>query len=158
MKTFHITRHFVATFGSAVLLLISSTAICGARDRFVYDPTPPVPEKPHASTGSKGSSAPTGIRAVIAAGETREVFNAATAPDMAFYVPEMSPTMVQVVIQKGLFKKPVYSVRGIRPGTVTGGIVPRALLDKSGFRPNNITDAARVQAALKANPITITVR
>jgi len=143
------------------MLLILATASFG-RDRFEYDPTPKVPVKPGAPSGG-GSVAPPstpgkGIHAVIVVGESREVFNSASSPAMAFYIPEAAPTIAQVVVNKGLFKKPVYFVRGIRPGTAVGGLVPRALLDASGFRPNNITDAAAVQAALKANPITITVR
>jgi hypothetical protein len=162
MKTSILTRISTAAL-LAALLHLSSAGLAGARDRFEYDPTPKAPAKPRppsgGGSGSGGSSAPAaGIHAVIAAGEQREVFNSASAPGMAFYVPETSPTIVQVVVQKGLFKKPVYFARGIRPGTVTGGLVPRALLDASGFRPNNITDAAKVQAAMKASPITITVR
>jgi|GEM_PF-5634723 len=152
-KTLSLQRYLAAAF------LIAFAASGIARDRFEYDPTPKPSEKPRApSTGTPASAQPSGIKAVIAAWETREVLNSATAPGMALYMPEMNPSIVQVVIQKGWFKKPVYLVRGIRPGTVTGGIVPRALLDRDGFRPNNITDAARVQAALKAYPITITVR
>jgi hypothetical protein len=158
MKTATLTRISTAVLLTAVLHL-TSPGMAGARDRFEYDPTPKAPERTKPSSGGSSSSSPaSGIKAVISAGETREVFNSASAPGMAFYVPEMSPTIVQVVVEKKLFKKPVYLAKGIRPGVVTGGIVPRALLDASGFRPNNITDAARVQTAMKANPITITVR
>lgn len=139
-----------------VLALLSTAASTGlARDQFVYDPAPVAPGK---DKGKAGRSSTSGSHAVLALGEAREVFNSASAPDMAFYIPETSPTIVQVVVEKKFMKKAVYFVKGIRPGTVTGGIVPRACLDKAGFRPNNIADEARVQAALKASPITITVR
>lgn len=158
MKTsIHVRFPTLALLTLAFHLTAASSGI--ARDRFAYDPAPKSPERAGSSSGSHRSSPPaSGIRAVISAGEIREVLNTAKAPGMAFYVPEMSPTIVQVVVEKRLFKKPVYLARGIRPGTVTGGIVPRALLDAAGFRPNNITDAARVQTAIKANPITLTVR
>lgn len=138
----------------AALVHFATASPAVARDRFEYDPTPQAPGKRPAAGGA---SAPKS-NAVIAVGEVREVFNAASAPDMAFYVPATDPTIVQVVIEKRAFRKPVYFVKGIRPGTITGGLVPRSLLDKSGFRSNNILDEARVQTALKANPITISVK
>ena len=72
--------------------------------------------------------------------------------------PRKEGTFVYFPPEGGLMLAPlqqvVYSAEAIR--SVTGGIVPGALLDKAGFRPNNIPDAEAVQATLKARPITIT--
>ncbi len=131
-----------------------------ARDRFDYDPTPAAPATPKTPSRKTTPTAPAAPKAgnVLAVGEVREVFDAATAPDMAFYVPETTSTIVQVIVEKKFLKKPVYFIKAIRPGTVTGGIVPKAYLDKSGFKANNILDQARAEAAIKRQPITLIVR
>ncbi len=164
MKMKPISKVKITAFFGTVLL-----ALCAAgakdRDRFEYDPTPkkpPAATPPKRGGGSSGggsSTAPGGSVVTLALGEAREAYNAAgSEPEMAFYLPETNPTVAQVVIERKFLRSAVYFVKGIRPGTVTGGIVPRSCLDKAGFRPKNIAEEARIQAAIKAQPITIRVR
>ena len=77
---------------------------------------------------------------------------------MVFFIPASQATIVQVIVEKKFLKKPVYFVKGIRPGTVTGGLVPKAYLDKTGFKANNVLNEARAKAAIQRQPYTFTVR
>ena len=152
----------IAALGSALLL---ATTPSQARDRFEYDPTPVSPSGPSKSGSTKsgaskssGSSSSSTHATVIAVGEVREVYDAASDASLAFYIPAPGTAVAQVMIEKKFLRKPVYLVKGLRPGTVTGGLVPRASLDATGFKPKNITEEARIREALKARPITLIVR
>lgn len=148
-----------------VLLLGMSQVSATGRDRFEYDATPkvvtpPAKPKPPASKPS-GPSAQNPFQPmslVMAVGEIREVFNAAHNKDLAFYVPEASQGTVQIVVEKKFLRKPVYFVRALRPGAVVGALVPKASLDRSGFRPKNLAEEGRVQDAMRRAPIFMTVR
>jgi hypothetical protein len=150
----------------ALILALSSLSQapvpCDARDRFEYDSAPeaaPVKPKPKVPASSaRPSTSPAASGTVLAVGEIREVFDAASDPTLAFYVPAPGTAVVQVIIEKKFLRKPVYLVKALRPGTVSGGLVPRVSLDGSGYKPKNITEEARVQAAMKQRPITFTVR
>lgn len=144
----------VSVLTALVIAAVSPTAI--ARDRFDFEPAPTAPAKP--KTPAKKTTPKTDIGTVLAVGEIREVFDSTTAPDLVFYVPASQATIVQVIVEKKFLKKPVYFIKGIRPGTVTGGLVPKTYLDKTGFKANNVLDEARAKAAIQRQPYTFTVR
>lgn len=137
-------------------IMVTTLPALAARDRFDFEPAPSAPAKP--KTPSKKATPKKEEGTVLAVGEIREVFDSASAPDMVFYVPASQATIVQVIVEKKFFKKPVYFIKAIRPGTATGGLVPKAYLDKSGFKANNVLDEARAKAAIQRQPFTFTVR
>jgi len=79
----------------------------------------------------------------------------AAAPE-AFYLPAEAIGVVQLIVEKK-GATTTYFLKGLRKGKTVGGVVQRAWLDKSGFKPKTITDEGRIQQALKANPFYITV-
>lgn len=142
----------------SAVVTTSALPALAARDRFDFEPKPaPVaPAKP--KSPSKNPSTKPVAGTLLAVGEIREVFDSASAPDMVFFIPASQATIVQVIVEKKFLKKPVYFVKGIRPGTVSGGLVPKAYLDKTGFKANNVLDEARAKAAIQRQPYTFTVR
>src|SRR5437762_3522945 len=109
MNTPIIPKTTLAILAAGLFVLSSSRT--GARDRFEYDPTPKKPA-PEAPSPSPGGSNRTGVSLTV--GEVRPAFEVpSSGPEMAFYVPETSPTIVQVVVEKKLFHRPSYFLKGI---------------------------------------------
>lgn len=78
-------------------------------------------------------------------------------PELAFYLPPEATSVVQVVVEKrGLQVN--YFLKGLASGSTVGGAVQRDWLDASGFKPRNLADEARIQAAVRHNPLYIEVR
>ena len=78
-------------------------------------------------------------------------------PEMAFYLPPEATSVVQVVVEKRGNERN-YFLKGLAHGNTVGGAVERAWLDDQGFRPRNLADEARIQAAVRRNPLFIEVR
>lgn len=109
----------------------------------------PVPQNPNATS------------LYLRLGEIRPVFESRgslfTGPREAFYLPPEANGIVQLVVErKG--STACYFLKALRPGRTAGGVVQRAWLDKSGFRPKSIADEGRVQQALRNKPYYISVR
>ena len=78
-------------------------------------------------------------------------------PELAFYLPPEATSVVQLVVErKGSQNN--YFLKAIGRGKTVGGAVERAWLDREGFRPRNIADEARIQAALRSRPLHIEVQ
>src|SRR5438045_379238 len=78
-------------------------------------------------------------------------------PQLAFYLPAEATSIVQVVVEKR-GAEVNYFVKGLSSGHTVGGAVQRDWLDYGGFKPRNMADEARIQGALKHNPLYIEVR
>ena len=78
-------------------------------------------------------------------------------PELAFYLPPEATSIVQLVVEKR-GSEVNYFIKGLSSGSTVGGAVVRSWLDRSGFKPNNLADEARIQAAVKHNPLYIEVR
>ena len=78
-------------------------------------------------------------------------------PEIAFYLPPEATSVVQVVVERR-GSQVNYFLKGLSPGKTVGGAVERAWLDQEGFRPRNLADEARIQAAVRRNPLHIEVR
>jgi hypothetical protein len=92
-------------------------------------------------------------------GEIREVFRSSKldGPEMAFYLPPEGVRIVQVVVEsKGT--RVSYMLKALKPGRTVGGAVERQWLDREGFQARNSADEARIQAAVKRNPLHIEVQ
>jgi len=106
---------------------------------------------------------PGGARQVVMrVGEVREVFRGSAAigdgqREMAFYLPPEARSVVQLVVETKGFTK-YYFLRAVGQGDTVGGAVERRWLDLAGFDPQNTADEARIQAAIQAQPVLISVR
>ena len=100
-----------------------------------------------------------GPAARLSRGEIVEVMTCSRSarPQLAFYLPPEATSIVQLVVEK---RGPEvnYFVKGLSSGHTVGGAVQRDWLDYGGFKPRNMADEARIQAALKRNPLYIEVR
>jgi len=100
-----------------------------------------------------------GPHARLAKGEIVQVLTSSRSarPELAFYLPPEATSIVQLVVEKR-GSEVNYFVKGLSSGSTVGGAVARSWLDHSGFKPNNMADEARIQAAVKHNPLYIEVR
>jgi hypothetical protein len=78
-------------------------------------------------------------------------------PELAFYLPPEATSIVQLVVEKKGSQRNFF-VKGLKSGQTVGGAVDRGWLDSTGFKPRNMADEARIQSALKQNPLYIEVR
>ncbi len=99
-------------------------------------------------------------RVSIRPGEIAQVFTFADQFGVAresFYVPLEGTRVVQLYMERQ-GRTDRWYVKGLSRGRTVGGIVPRAWLDASGFRPKSVADEMRIQAAIKAKPVYIEVK
>jgi|GEM_PF-5104101 len=78
-------------------------------------------------------------------------------PELAFYLPPEATSTVQLVVEKR-GSQMNYFLKGLASGSTVGGAVEREWLDASGFKPRNLADEARIQAAVRHNPLYIEVQ
>jgi hypothetical protein len=92
-------------------------------------------------------------------GEIVQVMTSSTwaRPELAFYLPREATSIVQLVVEKRGSQRNFF-LKGLSSGSTVGGAVQRDWLDASGFYPRNPADEARIQAAVKRNPLYIEVR
>ncbi len=135
----------------------------------VFDASPKVysiqrrgPEKATSKPDHSTSTPERGRRGTtvdLHAGDIIQVLSSSSlaGPELAFYLPPEGTSIAQVVVEHRGFKVN-YFIKGLRRGSTVGGAVARSWLDRSGFRPRNEADEARIQAAVKKNPLFIEVR
>ncbi|PYJ28577.1 MAG: hypothetical protein DMF24_10890 [Verrucomicrobia bacterium] len=92
-------------------------------------------------------------------GEIVQVMTSSTSarPELAFYLPREATSIVQLVVEKRGSQRNFF-LKGLSSGSTVGGAVQRDWLDASGYYPRNPADEARIQAAVKRNPLYIEVR
>jgi hypothetical protein len=117
----------------------------------------PAPEKPKPG---KPDREPTrkGPRARLHRGEIVQVMTCSRSarPELAFYLPTEATSIVQLVVEKR-GSQVNYFLKGLSSGSTVGGAVQREWLDSTGFKPRNLADEARIQAAVRRNPLYIEV-
>lgn len=98
-------------------------------------------------------------RIVLARGEIQEVLRVSkfARPELSFYLPPEATRVVQLVVERHAMHV-CYFLRARNRGTTVGGVVERNWLDRAGFFPRSVSDEARVQWAVKCNPLFIEVR
>jgi hypothetical protein len=100
-----------------------------------------------------------GPKASLRRGEIVQVMSCSRSarPELAFYLPREATSVVQLVVEKR-GSQMNYFLKGLASGSTVGGAVQRDWLDASGFKPRNLADEARVQAAVRRNPLYIEVQ
>lgn len=94
-------------------------------------------------------------------GEITQVYQGAVksadgGPQMSFYLPPEATSVVQLIVEKKGFTR-AYFLKALARGQTVGGIVQRNWLDAEGFRAASVTDEARIQSAVKAQPFILIV-
>lgn len=92
-------------------------------------------------------------------GEMREVLRTSKmeSPQPSFYLPPEATRFVQLVAEKHMLEVR-YFLKARDRGKTVGGIVERRWLDSEGFAPKTASDEARIQQAIRANPVFIEVK
>ncbi len=147
-----------------ILVLMSCVGSLQAQERFTTQETVVVTKPKPSSSSSSSSSASSGPvvsgRAVkLRVGEVVEVFvfrDKFGTPREAFFIP-LEGTRVAQVVKERAGNTDRFYLKGRAKGKTAGGIVLRDWLDSKGFKPKSIGDEVRIQAAVKANPVYITV-
>jgi hypothetical protein len=148
--------------GSIVSLLATLGLAAVGRAQDVFDASPQVyVVHDHGSGDGNSGPAPSHKGPVVhlSQGEVKEVLESSkfAGPELAFYLPEEGTSVAQVVVERqGL--KVNYYLKGLHRGRTVGGAVSRAWLDASGFYPRNDADEARIQEAVRNNPLYIEVQ
>ncbi len=128
-----------------------------AQERFTTEETVVATKPKPVSKPSASSTSRKGLK--LRVGEVVEVFvfrDKLGTPREAFFIPLEGTRVVQVVKERaGNTDRYYLKARG--KGKTAGGIVLREWLDAKGFKPKSVGDEVRIQAALKANPVYITV-
>ena len=118
----------------------------------------PASEKSKTTTHERKPSrkAPT---ARLRRGEIVQVMTSSRSarPELAFYLPPEATSVVQLVVEKR-GSEMNYFLKGLASGSTVGGAVQREWLDAGGFKPRNPADEARIQAAVRHNPLYIEVQ
>jgi hypothetical protein len=157
----------------SLLIPMAVTALCvlqQARAADVFDASPEVrvvreqraPSKPAGVRRPEprpSQPAPeNAARVVLKPGEVREILRSSktASPELAFYLPPEATRVVQLVVEKRGFKR-TYFLKALARGKTVGGAVERRWLDGGGFAPRSAADEARIQAAIKHNPLFIQV-
>jgi len=144
-----------------ILILTTGMATLFAQERFATEETVVATKPRPSSPGSTGISGPavSGRAVKLRVGEVLEVFvfrDKFGSPREAFYVP-LDGTRVAQVVKERAGNTDRYYLKGRAKGKTAGGIVLRDWLDSAGFKPKSIGDEVRIQAAVKAKPVFITV-
>lgn len=95
----------------------------------------------------------------LKAGEIRKVFhhdNKKSDTEHAFYLPPEARSLVELVVEKGWGKR-TYFLKGKARGETVGGVVERRWLDSRVRDPRSEPDEARIQAAIRKQPVFIVV-
>ena len=111
----------------------------------------------YSPAGGIDAAYPNARQVRLRAGEVVEVFHGSWAPgdgqlEMAFYLPPEAASVAQLVVESKGFAK-TYFVRGLAPGETVGGVVERRWLDFRGYRSKDLASEARIQAAVKQQPV-----
>ena len=166
MNSLNVNRAFLGLATAGVLICLPSARGQGGYDTpnktdvfhagpevYHVQPKKPAPKKPD---NDRPRKAPT---AHLRRGEIVQVMSCSRSarPELAFYLPSEATSVVQLVVEKrgGEIN---YFIKGLSAGSTVGGAVERGWLDSSGFKPRNLADEARIQAAVKRNPLYIEVQ
>jgi hypothetical protein len=143
--------------GIALALLASAPRACAA-DSVDASPTVRVVRPAPAPAAPPPSIPPGAAQLQLKVGEVRviHVSDRWGKQATAFYLPPEGVPYVQISFEKTL-SKVTYFARGLRTGKTVGAIVNRSWLDSSGFSPDSVSDEVRVQDAVKASPVFISV-
>ena len=111
--------------------------------------------------GPRHMPVPPGAQSItLRMGEMREVYRqtwSINETQYAFFLPQEATNVVKLIVETHNFTK-TYFVKAIGYGDTIGGVVERKLLDTEGFHPDNAADFARIQEALRKQPVFISVK
>lgn len=116
-----------------------------------------VKKKP--SSDKPGTSSHKGPTARLRRGEIVQVMTSSRSvrPELAFYLPPEATSIVQLVVERRGSQMNFF-LKGLSSGSTVGGAVQREWLDSSGYKPRSLPDEARIQAAVRRNPLYIEVQ
>lgn len=147
---------------SLILLaaVLAASAAVQAQERFSTQETVVVTKPVSGRSGSSTDTTTSNSRTVrLRVGEVIEVFafqDQFGVERKAFYLPIEGTRVAQVVMERQ-GRTDRYYLKGRSRGRTVGGVVPRAWLDASGFKPRNMADELRIQAVVRAHPVYIVV-
>lgn len=147
---------------AAALLAGAGNGFAGELEKFTTEKVVIEKKKVKVQAKSKPSvsSNPNARQLKLRVGEIRSVLvskgNLFRSAPNAFYLPPDALGIVQVVVEKKGFTK-TYFLKALRKGRTVGGVVARAWLDETGFRPDTVADEGRIQRAIRTTPYYIIV-
>mgnify|MGYP001270403974 CR=1 FL=1 len=104
---------------------------------------------------------PPGAQSVtLRMGETREVYRQTWSlmeTQYAFFLPQEATNVVKLIVETHNLTT-TYFIKAVGYGDSVGGVVERKWLAADGFHSDNAADFARIQDAVRAQPVFISVK